>query len=92
MLAVECYDNKGATVDRYTALYQADNGSWIRLLMSDHPGTPQGMCVCDVFDEDEKPEVNGEPVKFWELPYRVRDAILHDILETSYLVRQASEG
>lgn len=89
MLVVECYDNKGMTADRYTVLYQSADGAWIRLLMSEDLGTARGVLMVNVFNE--KPSVFGEPVEYWSLPHRVRDAILHDLLETSEIVHQASD-
>lgn len=89
-MLIECYDNGGKTMDRYTVVYPL-RGSWVYLTMSKNANMPNGVNLCEVTSERyDLPR--EELVDFWSLPPQVRKAVLLDLLETSLMLEESAKN
>lgn len=76
--SIECYDNGGSTLDRYTIVISTETGLHHHVfLMSHDPDTPGGVNEDKGTIEGDgwKRETFGEPVELASLPQPVQDAI-----------------
>lgn len=87
-LPIRCYDNGGATTDRYTVIYTEPNGNargdrWFDYIgMSEHPTHPQGIGQHGELTPEQfvKYAWTGDKrIDFEALPAECRRVVLRDI-------------
>jgi hypothetical protein len=79
---IKCYDNGGASFDRYTAVYPKENGVWTFLAMSDDPTHPQGFGQHGELLQAPSTYL-GKRISFNSLPIKCQEAINRDLEEIS---------
>jgi hypothetical protein len=77
-ILIEVYDNEGETIDRYTVVYQSENGYWYVRGMSDNPNSPAGFDQLCCEGEGDAPSMDhtGKKVCWSELPAHIQKNIL----------------
>jgi len=84
---IRCYDNGGATIDRYTVVftgrYRGRRGQFVHVGMDHKPYDPQGFCQHGFnWAQIDRPTYGhiGRKIAFGDLPAKCQSVVLSDYL------------